>query len=208
MTNLKSSSKKSHYTIRRGPGKISHLLINNRLNSLDLNDSSNVDSNNNTTSRINSKQSPKIFLTDPSNTEMSATNGENYNNQSNVNLCDINVYIDDENDQEDYLTVTNATTFTTLTAANKLNNSDSRLKILSTQCQSTPIEPNADINFKFLSANYLSATSIRKSSNNDLTGSQNITTEYELSDEKKTKLDDESSLNDADDMVSAKKFYV
>lgn len=185
--NLKS--KKPHYTIRRGPGKISHLLIPNSFGQ--------------TNSKCKIKESPKIYLTqfnDVSNEQLKKSATKDLTPTLNY---DINLYIDDENDHEDYLTVTNATFLTNLTKS--ANNSENRLKTLG-QKQSTPIEPGSDINFNILDVNYLSTAIIKKTSNNDLS-SHNMT-DYETSYEK-SRLDDESSLNDADDMLSSsKKFFV
>lgn len=213
-----ANGKKTHYTVRRGPGKISHLLIN-RFNSLDINkpekqiisDSPKIFFKGRKDSALSLKQAYDITNNNLNkhNWTNSTTNGLSPNQELNLNF-EINVFIDDDNDndQEDCLTVTNATTLTTLTNT-KHNNSDGKLKLLNVhnnpQIQSTPIEPNSDINFNFLSANYLSVNSIKKFSNNDLS-SQNLT-DYDLSDDKR-KLDDESSLNDADEMASSKKFYV
>lgn len=185
-SNLKS--KKPHYTIRRGPGKISHLLIPNNFGE--------------TNSKFKVKESPKIYLTQYSDVLNEQLKVDSKDPKPGLNY-EINLYIDDENDPEDYLTVTNATLLTNLTKS--ANNSENRLKTMG-QKQSTPIEPGSDATFNFLDANYLSTALIKKTSNNDLS-IQNIT-DYETSYEK-SRLDDESSLNDADDMLSSsKKFFV
>lgn len=94
-TACKRRKKKPHYTVRRGPGKISHLLIPNRLNSF---------------ADVTGARPPR-----------QRDNGDT-DQLPPANIYNIDIFIDedenedeDDDDDEDCLTTTNVTTMTNLT---------------------------------------------------------------------------------------------
>lgn len=137
------AKKKTHYTVTRGPGKISHLLLTNRLNSFDANrpDTGEVGGKprlpnpitthscpNNAMFSQRDDQSIRRFsskrTSSSSAQQQIAQNNININNNNNNLTFDINIYIDDEDEsydedrEEDCFTATNATTVSNLTNTN------------------------------------------------------------------------------------------
>ena len=80
-------NKKTHYTIRRGPGKISHLLIPNRANSLTI--------------AKPKTDSPRIVFTNKRETSDKIV----CNNKANGTMFEVNTFIDDDNEIEEFLPI-------------------------------------------------------------------------------------------------------
>jgi hypothetical protein len=177
LANLKNS-KKAHYTVRRAPGKISHLLITNRTNSFDLKNiesekkarKKSIDGGCNELGSISNNANHKEteFISRKSSKKVSMPTG----GLSNLTF-DINVYIDDDDDvdeeedaDEDHFTATNATTLTNLTDRNN------RLDVAIGSLRGTVATPSdGDRSTDNVNLLKVSAASIR---NNDLS-SQNMT---------------------------------
>lgn len=169
----RAKKKKSHYTVRRAPGKISHLLITNRLNS--FSEPTNNHHHQHHQQQSATTDSPRLRLkasdlptTAGDTVEFKFARNDSVSKKMFLPTYDISIYIDDDNfdeeeeeEEEDCFTATNATTMTNLTTANN-NNLHSK---------KTSSENNIDNHL--LSANYLSVSSIRNDNNTN--SSQNMT---------------------------------
>lgn len=97
------SKQKSHYTIRRGPGKISHLLIPQRIDMILANSNVSTNVSREFKSQNNSSQEENLESFD--------NNNSNNNKNSLSDLCklnrttsltfDVNLFIDEEESQQD-----------------------------------------------------------------------------------------------------------
>lgn len=145
--------KKPHYTVRRAPGKISHLLLPNRLNSFtdvaqvkqsghnanNLNKSAAKSGAQASTKKTSMMTTTSSAINIPIKKDNNNNDDENDDNEPQIpkssTLYDVNIYIDEEEDDEeededydyecdeDCLTATNVTTLSILT--NNVNNKSS-----------------------------------------------------------------------------------
>ena len=95
--NSQKKKRKSHYTIRRGPGKISHLLISQRIDSMNV-ASNEVQENKNPTCY---SATPMIFINNESFKSSNDLIDQFEKIQDNI-ANDISIFIDDDNDNEEF----------------------------------------------------------------------------------------------------------